>query len=349
MSPTPRPVPDETETQQDCVLALDVGGTGMKGAVVDRTLTPVASLRVPTPRVQGPEDVVDTIVDVLRILRDMALDRGLPVRHAGVVVPGIVDEARGRALWAANLGWRDLALADVLARRTGLAVVLGHDVRAGGVAESALGAARGTRNSLFVAIGTGVAAALVCDGVAVTSGGYAGELGHLAVDPHGMACACGGRGCLETVASASAVVAGYNAVAPRPVVGAAEVADRARSGDPVAEEVWNRAVEALAQGLASVTTLLAPERIVLGGGLAEAGPLLLDRVRVALAGRLTFQRNPELVRAALGDRAGNIGAGIVAWSAAGVDAVAARSASEAPLPVSRTVDIAHAATAAAAL
>ncbi|MER8037344.1 ROK family protein [Streptomyces hydrogenans] len=319
MSPTPRPVPDETETQQDCVLALDVGGTGMKGAVVDRTLTPVESLRVPTPRAQGPDAVVDTIADVLRTLRERALDRGLHVRHAGVVVPGIVDEARGRVLWAANLGWQGLALADVLARSTGLAVALGHDVRAGGAAESALGAARGTRNSLFVAIGTGVAAALVCDGVAVTSGGYAGELGHLVVDPRGAACACGGKGCLETVASASAVVAGYNALATRPVAGAVEVADRARRGDHVAEEVWNRAVEGLAHGLASVTTLLAPEKIVLGGGLAEAGPLLLDRVRVALARRLTFQRNPELVRATLGDRAGTIGAGIAAWRAAGVD------------------------------
>ncbi|MFF0483219.1 ROK family protein [Streptomyces sp. NPDC004435] len=326
MSPNPRPVPDETETRQDCVLALDVGGTGMKGAVVDRTLTPVASLRVPTPRAQGPDAVVDTIADVLRTLRDGAQDQGLRVRHAGVVVPGIVDDARGRVLRAANLGWRDLALADVLARRTGLAVALGHDVRAGGAAESALGAARGTRNSLFVAIGTGVAAALVCDGVAVTSGGYAGELGHLVVDPQGADCACGGRGCLETVASASAVVAGYNALAPRPVTGAVEVADRARDGDPVAEEVWDRAVGALAQGLASAATLLAPEKVVLGGGLAEAGPLLLDRVRVALAERLTFQRGPDLLRAALGDRAGAIGAAIAAWRAAGVDAVgAARS------------------------
>ncbi|MFJ8297161.1 ROK family protein [Streptomyces sp. NPDC094447] len=318
---------DESAPQQDCVLALDVGGTSMKGAVLDRTLNSIASLRASTPRAHGPDAVVDAVADFLRFLQCKARDRDLIVRHAGVVVPGIVDEARGTAVYAANLGWRDAPLAAELARRTGLDVTLGHDVRAGGMAECTHGAARGARNALFVALGTGVAAAVVCDGVAVTSGGYAGELGHLVVDPQGRPCPCGGTGCLETVASASAVVAGYNAVSKRPVAGAVEVAALARRGDALAEQVWNRAVEALAQALAATTTLLAPEKVVLGGGLSEAGPLLVDRVRAALSKRLTFQRHPLVVQAALGDRAGSIGAGIAAWNAVGVDTSAARPAS----------------------
>ncbi|MFE9043470.1 ROK family protein [Streptomyces sp. NPDC007818] len=322
MRPEPRPLPTETATPQDSVLALDVGGTGLKGAVMDRTLAPVESLRVSTPRAEGPSAVVDAVTDLLAELRRRAHDRGLRPRHAGVVVPGIVDETRGRVLWAANLGWRDLPLAAELEQRTGLRVTLGHDVRAGGTAEFLHGAARGVRNALFVALGTGVAAALVCDGVAVTSDGYAGELGHLVVDPQGLPCRCGGVGCLETVASASAVVAGYNVAADRAVPGAVEVAALARRGDPIAQAVWERAVEGLAKALASAATLLAPERIVLGGGLAEAGPLLLDPVRVALADRLTFQRRPVLVRAALGDHAGRAGAGIAAWRTAGLDTTA---------------------------
>nr|WP_051494281.1 ROK family protein [Streptomyces exfoliatus] len=301
----------------DCVIGLDVGGTGMKGAVLDRSMQPVASLRRPTPRAEGPDAVVAAVTEALLDLGGLAAERDLTVRHAGVVVPGIVDEGLRRAVWSANIGWRDLPLAALLERGTGLPVRLGHDVRAGGVAECALGAGRGMRNVLFVAIGTGIAAALVCDGAPVVSGGYAGELGHVVVEPGGTACSCGGAGCLETVASATAVATRYTALTGRTVSGAAEVAALTGRGDPVARAVWERAADALAAALATVTSLLAPELVVLGGGLAEADALLLDPVRAGLSERLTFQRRPVLARAELGDRAGCLGAGLAAWQAAG--------------------------------
>ncbi|ALO12148.1 ROK family protein [Streptomyces venezuelae] len=296
------------------MLALDVGGTGMKGAVLDRAMRPIASLRRPTPRGEGPTAVVDAVAETLLALERLAAERGLPVAHAGVVVPGIVDEDRRRAVWSANIGWRDLPLAAVLESRTGLPVALGHDVRAGGAAECALGAARGARNVLFVAVGTGIAAALVVDGRPVRSGGLAGELGHVEVRG-GTACACGGHGCLETLASAHAVASAYTARTGRPAAGAADVAARVREGDPVARAVWGEATDGLAEALAMATTLVAPELVVLGGGLAEADRLLLDPVRDRLAARLTFQRTPALVRAGLGDRAGCLGAGLTAWQA----------------------------------
>ncbi|MFF0560863.1 ROK family protein [Streptomyces sp. NPDC004266] len=307
--------PVETDSQP-CVLALDVGGTGMKGAVLDRSMRQVASLHRPTPRSQGPDAVVDGIADALLTLEGLAAERGLRVRHAGVVVPGIVDEGLQRAVWSANIGWRDLPLAAVLTARTGLPVALGHDVRAGGAAECLLGAARTYRDVLFVAIGTGIAAALVCDGRPVRSGGFAGELGHVAVRADTV-CACGGRGCLETVASAYAVATAYAERSGRPVAGAAEVAAFVEDGDPTARTVWNRAVRGLTEALAAATTLLAPDLIVLGGGLAEADRTLLDPLREGLDARLTFQRAPVLVRAGLGDRAGCLGAGLTAWEAAG--------------------------------
>ncbi|MFF5768409.1 ROK family protein [Streptomyces tanashiensis] len=288
----------------------------MKGAVVDRSVKPVASLHVPTPRADGPEAVVDAIAGALLALTDRAAARGVTVRDAGVVVPGIVDEDLQKAVWSANIGWRDLPLAAVLAARTGLRVTLGHDVRAGGVAECVLGAARGAQNVLFVAVGTGIAAALVCDGRPLRSGGFAGELGHMVVRA-GTVCACGGTGCLETVASASSIAAVYGARTGRPVAGAADVAALVEAGDRTARAVWASATEALAEALAAVTTLVAPELIVLGGGLAEADRLLLDPVRDGLTARLTFPRVPLLVRAELGDRAGCLGAGLMAWQAAG--------------------------------
>ncbi|OKJ61646.1 ROK family protein [Streptomyces sp. CB02261] len=300
-----------------CVVGLDVGGTGMKGALLDHAMRSLETVRRPTPRADGPLAVVDAITDTLLTLTALAAERDLPVHHAGVVVPGIVDEGLQRAVWSANIGWRDLPLAALLTERTGLRVTLGHDVRAGGLAERAFGAARGARNVLFVAIGTGIAAALVCDGEPVSSGGYAGELGHVVVEPGGRPCACGGTGCLETVASATAVAAAYAERAGRPVAGAADVAALAADDDPLARAVWQRAADGLADALATATSMLAPESIVLGGGLAEAGDLLLDPVRAGLERRLTFQRPPALVRAELGDWAGCLGAGLAGWRATG--------------------------------
>ncbi|MFI6986519.1 ROK family protein [Embleya sp. NPDC050154] len=299
----------------ECVIALDVGGTGMKGALLDRRLRPLAAVRRATPRHAGPDAVVAEIAAVLMELAERAEAGELTVCRVGVVVPGVVDEDLARAVYSANLGWRDLPLADLLRERTGLPVVLGHDVRAGGAAECLVGAARGARYVLFVAIGTGIASAVVSDGRPVRAKGYAGELGHLRIDPDGAVCGCGGRGCLETVASASAIAAAYTARSGRPVSGAEEVAALVARGDADAQAVWDRATEALGAALAIATTLLAPELIVLGGGLAEAGELLFGPVRARLAEGLTFQRHPSLVRAELGDEAGCLGAGVYAWRA----------------------------------
>ncbi|MFE3108899.1 ROK family protein [Kitasatospora indigofera] len=302
----------------ECVIALDVGGTGMKGALLDRGSGLLVTERRPTPRAHGPEAVVDAIVAALRSLARQAAERGLAVRRAGVVVPGIVDAERALAVYSANIGWRDLPLARVIEERTGLPVTLGHDVRAGALAEVRLGAARGARDALFVAIGTGISAALVTEGRLLAAGGYAGELGHLVVEPDGRLCPCGGAGCLETVASAAGIAMAYTALSGQPVAGADEVATRLTAGDQDARAVWARAVEGLATALAATVTLLAPEVVVLGGGLAESGGLLLDPLRARLDAKLTFQRRPRLVAAALGDRAGCLGAGLHAWDAADV-------------------------------
>ncbi|MEU6487548.1 ROK family protein [Streptomyces sp. NPDC046887] len=318
------PVFDDSEARS-CVLGLDVGGTGIKGMVLDHDLRPRGSVRRSTPSAEGPDAVVDAIAAALRTLDEIATGQRLTVRQAGVVVPGIVDEGTQTAVWSANIGWRDLPLAALLGSRTGLPVTLGHDVRAGGAAECGLGAARGARNALFVAIGTGIAAALVCDGELVRSAGYAGELGHVPVPSGRRLCTCGGSGCLETVASAAAIVHAYTERTGRTVSGAADVAALATRGDAVARAVWAQAAKALADALATATTLLAPEVIVLGGGLAEAGPLLLDPVRSGLDERLGFQRRPALLRAELGERAGCFGAGLLGWQAAGRPSASTRT------------------------
>jgi glucokinase len=243
-----------------------------------------------------------------------ARDEGLTPVAAGVVLPGIVDEAAGRVVFSANVGWRDLPLAGRLAERTGLPAAVGHDVRAGGLAESVLGAGRDEPDLLFLPIGTGIAGAMILDGRPYAGGGYAGEIGHTRVVPDGPPCPCGGAGCLELYAAASSIGRRYSALhAEGEPVSAAQVAERVAAGEPQATRIWQDAVDALAAALHTYVTICAPRLIVVGGGLAQSGDLLLAPLREALASRLTFQRAPRIVRAALGDRAGLLGAALLAW------------------------------------
>jgi glucokinase len=295
------------------VAAIDVGGTSIKSALVAEDLHVVHTLRTPTRRVDGAVDVAQ-IVELVDELRAKAGDA--TVVGAGVAAPGIIDEREGMARAAVNLGWRDLPLRQMVADAAGLPVALGHDVRTGGLAEFTVGAATGVRNAMFMPIGTGIAAAFLVDGQRLDADGYAGEIGHIVVDPGGAVCGCGTRGCLETVASAAFIARHYAQRCGKPVTRAAEVAAAVDAGDPDAIAVWERAIEGLANALHTATTLLAPEIIAIGGGLSESGDTLLAPLRSSLAGRLAFQREPGLVRAALGDNAGCIGAGILAWRAA---------------------------------
>ncbi len=232
---------------------------------------------------------------------------------AGVVVPGVVDESRGVAVASANLGWNELPLQRLLQDRAGLPVVLGHDVRAGALAEHRLGAAQGVSDVLFLPIGYGIAAALIVDGNLLVAGGYAGELGHIVVQPDGEICGCGRRGCLETVASAAAIGRRYSARLGHGHASAATVAGLVRTGDALACSVWDEAVAGLADALELATMLVAPKLVVIGGGLSLAGDLLLDGLRTRLDRRFLMQRPPHIVPAALGDRAGCLGAAILAF------------------------------------
>ncbi|KAB1946970.1 ROK family protein [Micromonospora sp. ALFpr18c] len=303
------------------VVALDVGGTGMKCALVRPDGVAVRTERHPTDATRGPDAVVDTILDVAVGLADKARADGLTPVAVGIAVPGIVDEARGVAVWSANVGFRDVPLRDLAVSRLGLPTALGHDVRVGGLAEARLGAGRGAGHVLFVAIGTGIAAAHVVDGAAaVGAHGAAGEIGHIMVRPDGPRCGCGRPGCLEAVASAAAIGRRYAELAGETVgvVTTAEVAQRAAAGEPLAGRVWQEAVEALADGLATGQALFDVATIVLGGGLAQAGDRLFDPLRAALHERMTFHREPRLVAAALGDEAGCLGAALLALDTLGV-------------------------------
>jgi glucokinase len=280
------------------VVAVDVGGTDMKAALADGDAKALAFRSQPTP--PTPAGIVDAIAALV--------DEHAPAHAIGLAVPGVVDEERGVAVWSENLDWEDVPLVAMLSERCGLPVALGHDVRTGALAETRLGAARGIEDVVYLSIGTGIAAGVVLGGRMHAGGGYAGEIGHTPAG-HDEPCACGGRGCLEAIASAAAIARRYTARSGRPAAGAAEVL---AARDPDALAVWDQALDALAGALAWLASVLAPEAVVIGGGLSRAGATLFDPLNDRLARHLTFQRVPRLVPAALGDRAGCIGAALLA-------------------------------------
>jgi glucokinase len=295
-------------SETEAVIAVDVGGTGMKCALVDAEGTVLHRLRRPTRADRGPAAVVETILDTAA---ELAGTPGFRPTAAGIAVPGVVDDHAGVARYSANIGWRDVPLRDLAAARLGLPAALGHDVRAGALAEAVRGGGRRGGDVLFVAIGTGIAAAHVRERRVVPGSHFAaGELGHVVVRPDGPACGCGRRGCLEAIASAGAIERRYRAATGTRADAAAIAA--AVGTDATAARLWADAVDALADGLLTAIALLDPGTVVIGGGLAQAGPVLLGPLRSALAERATFHTLPEVVRAELGDWAGCVGAALLA-------------------------------------
>ncbi|MDQ3916129.1 MAG: ROK family protein [Actinomycetota bacterium] len=290
------------------VAGVDVGGTTIKGGVVaanGATSEPVSPWRTASGDAQAVAECIAEFVAELRHAEPR-------VAAVGIGVPGIVDEARGVALYAVNVPLRDVALRDHVATETGLPVVLGHDVRMAARGEAAYGSARGYSDYLFVSIGTGVGAAVVIHGQPYAGAHHAGgELGHMVVMPGGPRCACGKRGCVEAVASGRALESRYRAAG-----GSADVlaTDLPAADDERARAVWNEGLDALALALANYVTLLDPQAIVVGGGLAAVGAPLLTGISTRLGSSLLpFQKMPAITAGALGADAGWRGAAAAAW------------------------------------
>ncbi|WP_432564392.1 ROK family protein [Kineococcus sp. SYSU DK003] len=278
-------------------VGVDVGGTTVKALRLGGDGTVLAERRASTP-VPDPtgEGVVATVA---------ALAAGLGHRlgdPVGIALPGVVDETAGTAVHSVNLGWRDLPLARSLADALGDGVVVSHDVRAGAVAEHRTGAAVGAAGVVaFVPVGTGIAAAVLVDGAPLVAGGWAGEIGQLVLADGPF----GGRR-VEEVASAAATARRAGAA------GAREVAAAVRAGDVAAQRVWGETVDVLGQALAGLVATVAPRVLVVGGGLALAGDLLLQPLAQRLQQLLPGLRRPALVAAVHGDTAAARGAAMLA-------------------------------------
>jgi glucokinase len=287
-------------------VGVDIGGTKIAAAVVDTDGRLVAREDRLTPgRTTHPLVVEDTIVEAVEGLR-----RAHEVSAVGVGAAGFVDAAGRTVMFAPHLSWREEPLADRLATRLDVPVLLDNDANAALWAEHRFGAARGAADVLLIALGTGIGGALVVGGRPYRGhGGMAGEFGHMQVVPDGRPCECGRTGCWEQYCSGKAL-ARFAADAGRRLAGPALTA-AAEAGDIVARGAFAEVGRWLGVGVANVVAGLDPELVIVGGGVSAAGDLLLDPARAALAASLVAAEHrtvPPLVPAALGPDAGMIGA-----------------------------------------
>lgn len=288
------------------VIAVDVGGTGIKCAIIDSQLNVIETAHTPTPK--GDVSGVATVSAIASIYREFAGKYGLVAM--GLAVPGTLDEPKGIARWAGNLQWRELNIVELVRNELQIPVAFRHDVRAGAYAEQQLGALQEVKHGIFVPIGTGIASAIILDGEIRAADGYAGEVGHISVGSN-RNCVCGRKGCLEATSSTLAISTEYARRTGKALT-TSEISNLIATED-VAREVWQEAVEGISAALLDLTTVLAPEVIVIGGGLAESGEPLLASIQKSLYSNLTFQRKPELRLAHFGSRSGTIGCGLIAW------------------------------------
>jgi predicted NBD/HSP70 family sugar kinase len=314
----------------ELLVGVDVGGTKVVAAVVDREMAIIGrsglvagvdvggtttSIVITDDRDRilyehvAPTDRMSLVVQIAGLVDDARRDLEQDVAAVGVAIPGHVDPEDGSVSMAVNLGITHLPLGPRLATELGVPIFVEHDARAAVLwlsEHAAGGSVQAPASVAFLAIGTGISAGVVLDGLLLRGeNGFAGEVGHVVADPDGARCACGLRGCLETIAAGPAIgrqadeamAAGRGTVLSLPA-SAADVFRAAAAGDEVAVEIIDRVADHLARAIRSLALTLGIKRVVIGGGVAAAGPALLERISSHIARERAAS---PLVEAALGD------------------------------------------------
>ncbi len=303
-------------------IGVDVGGTKVLGGVVDESGTVVKTARRDTPR-EGGSALTQAITDVAKeLMAEFTID------SVGVSAAGFVSSDRKTMLATPNIaGWNGVDLDYQLTSLIGLPVVIENDANAAAWGEARFGAGRGKRHMLMLTVGTGIGGGIVVNGELYRGAfGIAAEIGHIRVVPEGHLCGCGARGCFEQYGSGNALMRhAREAIAASPDIarnllargdGTLEgltgkaITDAARDGDAVALAAFNTTAQWLGAGIASLAVVLDPECVVIGGGVIDAGEILLKPTREALERSMPFAGKhpyPEIIGAQLGNEAGLVG------------------------------------------
>lgn len=313
-------------------IGIDVGGTFIKGALVDRSGRIIFRRKVPTEASSGNHGVLNHVVSLIGQLEKTLKAKG-QILGVGLGIAGLVDFRRGIVLVSPNLpGWRNFPVLQTLSKVVNYPLFLENDANAAALGEKWMGAARKAQSFCFLTLGTGVGGGLVMEGrIWHGAKGMAGEIGHMIIDPHGPPCKCGNQGCLETYASVNALrrmVMEAFETGRKTILGAdiqndsldgKAIFQAAQKEDALALEVFERMGFALGVGMASLVNLLNPEMIVLGGGLSAAWRYFIPALRREFKSRafLDITRGVKIVRATAGENAGILGAAHLVWQCLG--------------------------------
>lgn len=311
----------------DVIVGVDVGGTNTVIGVFNTAFTLIKKKSVPT-LISQEESYYDFFefltLEITSLLH--SIDEKTTLLCAGMGVPGIVDSTNGIAHAAVNMGWTDLNFTNEMTRRLGVPTYIDNDVRIYGYGELVAGAGKGYKDIVCVTLGTGIAACSIINGnVVLGSKFFAGEIGHDTIPGEKAICKCGKQGCLETIASANgiarlatdAINSGKKSLLSsieRPIR-SIDVFHAAESGDELAREVFNYVGKTLGTKLVTVAFLLNPEVMIIGGGAAAAGEMLLQPIRKEFDEQ--YRNNfptPIIKTGVLGDSAGLIGAAYFSYS-----------------------------------
>lgn len=272
-------------------IGIDIGGTKVAGALVDENGAIIREARVATP-VSDPVALVDAVVGLVTDLR-----AGEKVLGVGVAMAGFIDHQQANVIYGTNFGWKNFPLKSEIEAKLDVPVIIENDANAAGWAEYRFGAGQGHQHMVMLTLGTGVGGAIIVDGKMLRGGfGVAGELGHMRVVPDGIPCGCGQRGCIESYASGTALLRTANELvdsgdasgkrlaelqAQAGQLTGAEVYQALVEGDPGAVQLLRNLASWLGQAIASLSAILDPEIVVIGGGVSQAGDLLLEPLREA--------------------------------------------------------------------
>ncbi len=313
------------------VVGVDMGGTKILSAVIDAEGNILGTAKLSTKADEGTTAVIDRIAESIEKAIDKSNVENASIQAIGIGAPGPLDPETGIVIFAPNLGWRDVPLKTELEARTGLPTFVDNDVNVGTLGEHAFGAAQGVENVVGIFVGTGIGGGIILKGELFHGASKtAGEIGHIIVKAGGPRCGCGARGCLEAVASRTAMAKQFRKAIQKKgkksvltkltngdlsVIRSGVLVKAIRANDKLTLKVFKKATKYLGIGVGSIVNFLNPEMIVLGGGVVEAlDDTFIDNIRTyvekyALPDTLN---GVQIVRAKLGDNSGILGAAALA-------------------------------------
>ena len=313
------------------VVGVDMGGTKILSAVIDAEGNILGTAKLSTKAAEGASAVIDRIAESIRKAIDQSVVNEASIKAIGIGAPGPLDPATGVVIFAPNLGWKDVPLKAELEARTGISTFVDNDVNVGTLGEHAFGAAQGVQNVVGIFVGTGIGGGIILNGELFHGASKtAGEVGHIVVKAGGPRCGCGTRGCLEAIASRTAMAKQFRKAIKKKgkksvltkltdgdlsIIRSGVLVKAIQANDKLTLKVFKKVTRYLGIGVGSIVNFLNPDMIVLGGGVVEAlDDTFIDNIRsyaekYALPDTLS---GVQIVRAELGDNSGILGAAALA-------------------------------------